>query len=509
MDILEGLLHGLEVALSVQNLLFVLLGVTVGMMVGVLPGLGPAPTVALLIPLTFTLDGPTAIILLAGVYYGAMYGGTITSVLLRIPGEAASVVSTMDGHAMARQGQAGKALGLAAIGSFAGGLFATACLILFSPTLADFALGFGSPEYAVLALLGLFLVAYTSAGTTLKSLVAIGIGLLVASVGPDPITASPRWTLGVPDLLGGFEIVAIIMGVFGLSELLVNITESRRPTSVTRTIGRVLPTGRDIADSAGAVGRGSVIGTALGLIPGGGGVLASLVSYGVERRVSKQPEEFGSGVPQAVSGPETANNAASISTFIPLLTLGFPPNGVLAVIFGALLIQGVTPGPELIGDHPDIFWGVVVSMVIGNLVLLVMNIPLLPVFVKIAQIPPGTMATITVAILVIGAYSINGNPFDVAVMIGAGLVGYLLRKLGIPPAPLVLAFILGPIFETNFRRSLVVSDGNITVFASSPVAVALLVVLGVVIVTAVTGRLWRMRSARPGHAGEERARRLP
>lgn len=493
MDIIDGLIRGLDVALSWQNLLFVLLGVSIGMMVGVLPGLGPAPTVALLIPLTFTLDGPTAIILLAGVYYGAMYGGTITSVLLRIPGEAASVVSTMDGYAMARRGHAGKALGLAAVGSFVGGLFATACLILFSPTLAEFALDFGSPEYAVLALLGLFVVAYTSAATTVKSLIAVGIGLLIASVGPDPITFGARWTLGIPDLLGGFEIVAIIMGVFGLSEVLVNIGESRRPTSTTRTIGRVLPTGRDLAGNAGAIGRGSVIGTGLGLIPGGGGVLASLVSYGVERRVSNRPEEFGTGVPQAVSGPETANNAASISTFIPLLTLGFPPNGVLAVIFGALLIQGVTPGPALIGDHPDIFWGVVVSMVVGNLVLLVLNIPLLPVFVRIAHIPPGVMATLTVAILVIGAYSINGNPFDVGVMLAAGLVGYLLRKLGIPPAPLVLAFILGPIFETNFRRSLVLSEGDPSVFVSSPVATVLLILLVAIVVASVFPRLRRLR----------------
>lgn len=495
MDILEGLVQGLEVALSWQNLLFVLLGVSLGMLVGVLPGLGPAPTVALLIPLTFSLDGPTAIILLAGVYYGAMYGGTITSVLLRIPGEAASVISTMDGHAMARRGEAGKALGLAAIGSFVGGLVATVALIFFSPALAAFALDFGSPEFAVLAILGLILVAYTAATSTMKALIAVGIGLLIASVGPDPITFGARWTMGFPELLGGFEIVAIIMGVFGLSEVLLNMTETIRPRPKIPNIGRVLPTGRDLKQNAGAIGRGSLIGTGLGLIPGGGGVMASLVSYGAERRVSKRPDDFGSGVPQAVSGPETANNAASISTFIPLLTLGFPPNGVLAVIFGALLIQGVTPGPTLIAQHPDIFWGVVVSMVVGNLVLLVMNIPLLPVFVRIAQIPPAIMATITVVVLVVGAYSINGSLFDVSIMIITGVFGFLLRKLGIPVAPVILAFILGPLFETNFRRSLLLSEGDMGIFVSSPVSIGLVVLLGAVILSSAIPAVRKTRQA--------------
>jgi putative tricarboxylic transport membrane protein len=493
MDILNGLAEGFSVAFTPENLLFVLLGVSVGMMVGVLPGLGPAPTVALLIPLTFTLDGPTAIILLAGVYYGAMYGGTITSVLLRIPGEAASVVSTMDGYALARKGQAGKALGLAAIGSFVGGLFATVCLILFSPVLADFALGFGSPEYAVLAVVGLVLVAYTSASTMTKSLIGIGIGLLVASVGSDPLTNEARWTLGIPNLLGGFEIVAIIMGIFGMSEVLMNIGDSRRRQSIIQNIGRVIPTGRDLRENAGSIGRGSLIGTALGLVPGGGGVLASLVSFGAERRLHKHPELFGTGVPQAVSGPETANNAASISTFIPLLVLGFPPNGVLAVIFGALLIQGVTPGPTLMTQRPDIFWGVIASMIIGNAVLLIMNIPLLPVFVRIAQIPPAILATITVAILVVGAYSINGNPFDVGVMIASGVVGYALRRFGVPPTTIVLAFILGPILETNFRRSLLIADGDPGIFVSSPIAIGLLAVLAVVIVTAALPKMRRLR----------------
>src|SRR5690606_14396021 len=260
-------------------------------------------------------------------------------------------------------------------------------------------------------------------------------------------------------------------------------------------VGRVLPTGRDLRDNAGAIGRGSIIGTGLGLVPGGGGVLASLVSYGTERKVSRRPERFGHGAPEAVSGPETANNAASISTFIPLLTLGFPPNGVLAVIFGALLIQGVTPGPALISDHPDIFWGVVGSMVVGNLILLIMNIPLLPVFVRIARIPPAVMATLTVAILIVGAYSINGNTFDVGVMVAAGLAGYLLRRIGVPPAPIVLAFILGPIFETNFRRSLVLSDGGFDIFVSSPTAIVLLVAAIAVLVSTALPMVRQRRQA--------------
>ncbi|NEE00873.1 tripartite tricarboxylate transporter permease [Phytoactinopolyspora halotolerans] len=493
MDVLSNFAGGLELALSAENLLFVLLGVSVGMMVGVLPGLGPAPTVALLLPITFGLDSTTAIILLAGVYYGAMYGGTITSVLLRIPGEAASVVSTVDGHEMAKNGQAGRALGLAAIGSFIGGLVATACLILFAPALADFALSFGSPEYAVLALLGLILVSYTSAGTMTKSLIAVGIGLILATIGQDPMTGGSRWALGVPALLDGIDEVAVIMGLFGLSEILNNVADNRRRRSSIRNVGRVLPTGRDLRENAGAIGRGSVIGTGLGLVPGGGGVLGSLVSYGVERKVSATPERFGRGAPQAVSGPETANNSASISTFIPLLTLGFPPNGVLAVIFGALLIQGVTPGPTLIADHPEIFWGVVGSMVIGNVMLLIMNIPLVPLFVKIAEIPPEVLAALTVAILIVGAYSINGNAFDVGVMVAAGIAGYLLRRLGIPPAPIVLAFILGPIFETNFRRSLILSDGSFGIFVSSPVTVVLLIAAMTVLASAVLPKVRRAR----------------
>lgn len=485
MDMWTGILEGFAVALSLENLFLVLLGVTVGMLVGILPGLGPAPTVALLLPLTFGLAGPSAIILLAGVYYGAMYGGTITSVLLRIPGEAASVVSTADGHAMAKKGMAGKALGLAAVGSFVGGLVATACLMFFSPILADFAMNFGSPEYAVLALFGLVLVSFTSSGTMLKSLLAVCIGLVVASLGQDPISGQVRWAFGIPELLGGVDIVAVIMGLFGLTEILSNLDHRSQDRSMVTNVGRVLPTGRDLRDNAGAIARGSVIGSALGLVPGGGGVLASLASYGIERRISKTPGSFGKGVPQGVSGPETANNAASISTFIPLLTLGFPPNGVLAVIFGALLIQGVTPGPNLIVEHPDIFWGVIASMVIGNLILLFLNIPALPLFVRIAKVPPSLMSTITISILVVGAYSINGNVFDVGVMLVAGILGYFLRKAGIPPAPIVLAFILGPLLETNFRRSLILSDGDLAVFAGSPTSLALLAGLVLIVVSAL------------------------
>lgn len=494
MDLLSGIAQGFSVALTLENLGFVLLGVVVGMLVGILPGLGPAPTVALLLPLTFTMDGPAAIILLAGVYYGAMYGGTITSVLLRIPGEAASVVSTLDGHAMARKGEAGKALGLAAIGSFIGGTVATIALVLFAPALADFAMTFGSPEYAVLALVGLVLVSFTSRGSMVKSLIAVCIGLVIAAIGQDPITGSVRWAFGIPDLLGGLDIVAVIMGLFGLSEVLSNLDAGREGRSMISNVGRVLPTGRDLKENAGAIGRGSLIGTVLGLVPGGGGVLASLGSFGLERKLSKTPKAFGTGVPQAVSGPETANNSASVSTFIPLLTLGFPPNGVLAVIFGALLIQGVTPGPSLVADHPDIFWGVVASMFIGNAILLLLNIPALPIFVKIAQVPPALMSVITTVVLVVGAYSINGNVFDVGVMLVAGIVGYLLQRIGIPPAPIVLAFILGSLFETNLRRSLILSEGSFTIFASSPVTIVLLVALAAILVSTLVPSVRKART---------------
>lgn len=499
MDLLDGLVSGFEVAVSPINLLFVFVGVCLGMLVGVLPGLGPSATIALLLPITFTMDAATAIIMLAGVYYGAMYGGTITSVLLRLPGEAASVVTTYDGYQMARQGNAGKALGLAAIGSFVGGLLATLTLATIAPTLASFALRFGPAEFATLAVLGLLLVAYSTSDSILKALLGIGIGLTLATVGQDPISAVPRFDFGLTSLAAGLDEVAIIMGLFGLSEVLSNLENTRAGVLISRQIGKVLPSLRDLRSNVGAIIRGSVIGTAIGLIPGGGGVLASLSSYATERRLSKAPHTFGKGAPRGVSGPETANNSASVSAFIPLLTLGLPPNGVLAVIFGALLIQGVTPGPMLITDHPEVFWGVIASMFIGNLILVFLNIPLVRLFVRITQVPPALLSTVAVVVMLVGAYSINNTTFDIAVMIAAGVIGYLLRKLGIHPGPIVLAFILGSILEEAARQTLIISGGNVLVFFKRPIS-GILITLITVVSIAIVGRAIRKRYGRSGRA---------
>lgn len=503
MEVLDGLISGFQVSLSPMNLLFVFIGVTLGMLVGILPGLGPSATIALLLPITFTMDAASAIIMLAGVYYGAMYGGTITSVLLRLPGEAASVVTTYDGYQMARQGKAGKALGLAAIGSFVGGLVATLALVTVAPVLARFALSFGAPEFAALAVLGLLLVAYSTSGSILKALLGIGIGLALATVGQDPISAVPRFDFGLPSLAAGLDIVAIIMGLFGMSEVLANLEGTRAGELVSRQIGRVLPTLRDLRSNACAILRGSVIGTVIGLVPGGGGVLASLSSYSMERRLSQAPHTFGTGAPQGVSGPETANNSASVSTFIPLLTLGIPPNGVLAVIFGALLIQGVTPGPTMITDHPEVFWGVIASMFIGNLILLIMNIPLVGMFVRIAHVPPALLSTVAAVVMLVGAYSINNTTFDVWVMIAAGVAGYLLRKIGIHPGPIVLAFILGGILERSARQALIASGGDPLTFIDRPIAGTLLGLIAAASLMVAGRKMW------PLFRKPTRARRMP
>ncbi len=436
---LAPVIDGFGVVLQPENLLFCLIGVTVGMLIGVLPGLGPAATVAILLPITLTVEPVTAIIMLAGIFYGAQYGGTITSVLLRLPGEASSVVTVFDGYAMARQGRAGAALGIAAIGSFVGGTLAIIGLTFFAPLVASFALDFGPPEYTVLALLGILLVASVGSGTLVKALIAAGIGLLLATIGRDGFTGSERFTFDVLQLSDGIDFVPIAMGVFGLGEILYNLEDRNNNTKAPTKVKRVLPTGAELKQSSGAIGRGSVIGFFLGILPGGGAVLSSLAAYAYEKKRSKNPERFGQGAIEGVAAPESANNAAATSSFIPLLTLGIPANATIAVIYGALLIQGVTPGPQLVEDNPDIFWGVVNSMYIGNVFLLIMSIPLIGLFVKILQVRAAILAPITVLITLIGAYTISNSVFDIFLVCLFGAIGYLMKKVGLEPGPLVLA----------------------------------------------------------------------
>ncbi|AXB42842.1 tripartite tricarboxylate transporter permease [Amycolatopsis albispora] len=472
---LTPVLDGFAVVAEPANLLYCLLGVVIGMLVGVLPGLGPAATIAILLPLTFGIEPVTAIIMLAGIFYGAQYGGTITSVLLKLPGEASSVVTVFDGHAMAKQGRAGTALGIAAIGSFVGGTVSIVALSLLAPLVAGFALDFGPPEYTALALLGILLVATVSSGNRLKALIAACLGLLLATVGRDGFTAAERFTFDNLSLADGLDFVPIAMGLFGLGEILYNLEQRHRAAQAPATVANAWPSRADLKQSSGAIGRGSVLGFVLGILPGGGATLSSLAAYAVEKRRAKDPGRFGKGAVEGVAGPESANNAAATSSFIPLLTLGIPANATMAVIFGALLIQGVSPGPQLVSEDPELFWGVVNSMYLGNILLLIMSIPLVGLFVKILRVRATVLAPITVLITLIGVYTVNNDVFDIVLVIAFGALGYLMKKLGFDPGPLVLAFVLGSLLEESLRRSLLIFDGNPGGFFTRPISGVLLV----------------------------------
>ncbi|MGY1637477.1 tripartite tricarboxylate transporter permease [Geodermatophilus sp. SYSU D00742] len=480
MDI-APVLDGFTVVLEPTNLLYCLIGVVIGMLIGVLPGLGPAATIAILLPLTFGIEPVTAIIMLAGIFYGAQYGGTITSVLLRLPGEASSVVTVFDGHALARQGKAGTALGIAAIGSFVGGTVSIVALSIVAPVVAGFALDFGPPEYTALALLGILLVSTVSSGDRLKAVIAAAVGLLLATVGRDGFTGAERFTFGSLDLADGLDFVPIAMGLFGLGEILHALEERHRAVQAPARVANVWPSRKDLRQSSGAIGRGSVLGFLLGILPGGGATLSSLAAYALEKRRSKTPERFGEGAVEGVAAPETANNAAATSSFIPLLTLGIPANATMAVIFGALLIQGVTPGPQLVSEEPELFWGVVNSMYIGNILLLIMSIPLVGVFVRILRVRATVLAPITVLITLVGVYTVRNNVFDIVLVIAFGALGYLMKKLGFDPGPLVLAFVLGSLLEESLRRSLLLFGGDPTGFFTRPISGTLLVLFLVVL----------------------------
>jgi putative tricarboxylic transport membrane protein len=485
----SDVLYGFQVALQPENLLFALIGVVIGMVIGILPGLGPPATIALMLPLTYVIPPEAAIIMVAGIYYGAYYGGTITSVLLRLPGEAASVVTVYDGHQMALQGRAGPALGISAIGSFIGGVAATIGLIFFAPVVAQFAVKLGPPEYVILAVAGLAMVSSLGSAKPLKNVISACFGLLIAMVGIDVITGSSRFTFGSFDLLGGIDFVAVAMGLFGLGDILYELEKGELGARIKGKIGRVLPTKQDMKDSSGAIARGSVIGFVLGLLPGGGGVVSSLASYATEKKVSKHPETFGHGAIAGVAGPETANNAGSTASFLPLLSLGIPSNVVLALVYGALLIQGVTPGPNLISEQPAIFWGVLASMVIGNLMLLLLSIPLIRPFIALIKVRLSILSSLVVVVTMIGVYSVANSTFDMWVMLVFGVIGYLMRKTGYDPGPMALAIVLGPLLESSFRQSMLMSSGSLGIFIERPVAlIGLLAIAAVIGLRVVLGR---------------------
>ena len=477
----NAFLDGFGVVTEPNNLLYCLIGVLIGMLIGVLPGLGPAATIAILLPITYDIDPVSAIIMLSGIYYGAQYGGTITSVLLKLPGEASSVVTVFDGYALAKQGKAGTALGIAAIGSFVGATVSIIGMTLLAPVVASWALNFGAPEYAALALLGVLLVATIGSGNIVKAMVAAALGLLLATIGRDTFSGAERFTFDSLQLTEGIDFVVVAMGLFGVGEILYNLEERHGKVHAPAVVGNAWPSRKDLKKSSGAIGRGSVIGFVLGVLPGGGAVMASLAAYATEKRIAKEPERFGRGAVEGVAGPETANNAAATSSFIPLLTIGIPANASMAILFGALLILGVTPGPQLVEERPDLFWGVINSMYIGNIILLVLSIPLVGIFVRILRVRPAILAPITGLITILGVYTIRNSTFDIFVMVIFGLIGYLMKKLGFEPGPLVLAFVLGSIVESNVRRSLLIFDGDPTGFFTRPISGTLLAVFLLVV----------------------------
>jgi putative tricarboxylic transport membrane protein len=492
MEMFQGLLNGFSIALTGVNILFAFLGALLGTAIGVLPGLGPAATIALLLPITYSIGSPvTAIILMAGIFYGSMYGGSTTSILLNLPGEAASVVTCIDGYKMAQKGRAGAALGIAAIGSFVAGTLGVVGLTLFAPPIAEFALRFGPPEKFALAMVGLLMAVTLSGSSIVKGLIMMALGLLIASVGIDPISGKTRFAFGVTELQSGFDFVTLAVGVFGLGEIFYNLESAAKAEIVTTKVGQLWPRMDDWAKSRWAILRGTLIGFFVGIIPGGGAVISSLISYAVEKKMSKHPEEFGNGAIAGVAGPESANNAASSSSFIPLLTLGIPGNASIAMIFAALLIKGVTPGPFLLAEHPDIFWGVIASMYVGNVMLLVLNLPLVGLWVQLLRVPYGIMAPVIMLFTVIGSYSIQNQAFDVYALIGFGIFGYVIKKLGFEPGPLPLAFVLGPMIESSMRQSLLISGGSFSIFIASPISMSL---VGIFVVLVIGQAIAAMRS---------------
>ena len=485
MEQLGGLFYGFSIALTWDNLFYCFLGTLIGTLVGVLPGLGPAATVALLLPATFKLSPVSAIIMLAGIFYGAMYGGSTTSILLNIPGEAASVVTCIDGYQMALKGRAGPALAISAIGSFIAGSIGIIALNFLAPPLAEFAVQFGPPEYFALTLFGLFLAAYLASSSMVKGLVMVVLGLLLDEIGIDPIFGVPRFSYGVLPLQEGLDFVPLAMGLFGLAEIFINTERAMQTELVTQKIGRLFISLQDWAEAKWATVRGSLLGFFVGILPGGGAVIASLISYAVEKRVSKNPENFGKGAIAGVAGPESANNSAATGSFIPLMTLGIPGNATIAMIFAALLIHGVQPGPYLIKENPDIFWGVIASMYIGNGFLLILNLPLVGMWVQVLRIPYFILSPFILLLCIVGVYSTRSNIFDIWVMIIFGVVGYFFRKLQFEPGPLILAFVLGSISERTFRQSLLMSKGAPWIFFTRPIACGLMIVLLALIATQV------------------------
>src|SRR5262245_3758206 len=482
-DLIQNLATGFSAAASLKNLGFAFLGCLLGTLIGVLPGIGPIPTIAMLLPITFGLDPLSSLVMLAGIYYGAQYGGSTTSILVNIPGEAASIVTCIDGHEMAKQGRAGAALGIAALGSFFAGTVGTVFIAGFGPPLAAVAQQFNSPDYFSLMVLGLVTAVILAHGSVLKAIGMVLVGLLLGLVGTDTNSGLTRYTFGIQEIWDRIDFVPLVIGMFGIVDNLEQTTLPR--PHVTTRMRELWPRGQDFRDAWGAVLRGTGLGSLLGVLPGGGPVLASFASYTLEKKVAKDPSRFGKGAIEGVAGPESANNAGAQTSFIPLLTLGLPSNAIMALMMGAMIIQGIQPGAAVMTKHPELFWGMVASMWIGNLMLLVINLPLIGIWVRLLSVPYRLLYPAILLFCVIGIYSVNTNPNELAICAAFAVFGYILLRFGCEPAPLVLGFILGPLMEENLRRSLVISRGDPIVFLERPISATLLATTLVVVIALI------------------------
>ncbi|WP_262028229.1 tripartite tricarboxylate transporter permease [Microvirga sp. Mcv34] len=484
-DFFSNLSLGFGVALSLQNLGLAFLGCLVGTLIGVLPGVGPIATIAMLLPITFGLDPTGALIMLAGIYYGAQYGGSTTAILVNIPGEATSVVTALDGHEMAKQGRAGVALGIAAIGSFFAGTVATLVIAALGAPLTGLALVFGPTEYFSLMVMGLVFAVVLARGSILKAIAMILVGVLLSTVGTDLETGEERMTFGLPFLSDGIDFAVLAMGIFGIAEIMRNLDQTEHRDVVRKAIGRLLPNRDDFRQSYKPVVRGTIIGAILGILPGNGAVLGPFASYTLEKKLAKDPRRFGRGAIEGVAGPESANNAGAQTSFIPLLTLGIPPNAVMALMVGAMTIHGIIPGPQVMTKNPTLFWGMIASMWVGNLMLLVINLPMIGMWVRLLKVPYRLMFPAILMFCAIGIYSINSLPTDVMFIGLFGFVGYVLIKLGFEPAPMLLGFVLGKLMEENLRRALIISRGSLETFIDHPISAGLLAVAAILLVIAL------------------------
>ncbi|HWK01677.1 MAG TPA: tripartite tricarboxylate transporter permease [Xanthobacteraceae bacterium] len=489
----DAIATGAHTALSPTNLIYCFGGVTLGTLIGILPGLGPIATISMLLPVTFYLPPETALITLAGIYYGAQYGGSTTAVLVNMPGESSSVVTCLDGYAMARQGKAGPALSIAAIASFFAGCVATLVIASFAPVLANFALEFGPAEYFALMLLGLVAAVVLASGSLVNAFAMIFLGLLFGTVGTDLNTGVERFTFGIPKLVDGVDFVTMSMGIFAISEIVVNLESVQERTILKEKIGRLLPSAEDFKRSIWPIVRGTGLGSMLGILPGGGAVLSSFASYAVEKRIAKEPGRFGKGAIEGVAGPEAANNAGAQTSFIPLLTLGIPSNPVMALMIGAMMIQGITPGPQIMTAKPDLFWGVIVSMWAGNLMLVILNLPMIGIWIQLLKVPYRLLYPTILLLCVIGVYSVNNATFDLVILSVFGVMGYVFVKIGCEPAPLLLGFILGPLLEEYFRRALIMSHGDLSVFVRNPISGTIIAMAAVLLLIVVLPSIRKKR----------------